>query len=134
MTVGTLGDPLNDAADHLPLVFEHILEHLVLLRITEPLEHHLLAYLRRQPGKILGRQGDIDEVTDGCLTEFRRFLKADFRRRILYRIHHPTAAEDRDLRRVWIDVYANALRWIAGASIGGGEGRFHKAQQRLLGD
>src|SRR2546423_8691785 len=129
MAVGTLRDPLHDAADHLPLVLEHILEHLVFLRIAQPLEHDLLAYLRGQPGKILGRQWDIDKVTDGCLTEFRRCLEADFRRRILYRIDDSTAAEDRNLRRVWIDVYPDALRWIEGAAISGGKGRLHEAQQ-----
>jgi len=63
MAFGPLDDPFDDAAHHLPFVLEHVLEHLVLLGIPQTLEDDLLADLGRQPGKILGWQGDVDQVT-----------------------------------------------------------------------
>ena len=134
VAVGAFRDPLDDAAHHLALVLEDILEHLVLLRVPQPLEHHLLADLGGEPREIVGWERDVDHVAQRRIPELAGLLQADLGRRVRDGIHHPAPAEDRDLRGIRVDMHPNALRRIEGAPVCGGQRRLHQGQQRLLGD
>ena len=134
MAVGPLDDPFHDAAHHLALVLEHVLEHLVFLSIAQPLEDDLLADLRRQPGEVLGRQGYVDQVADAGRAELASLVQADLGSRVPHGLDDAAPTEDRDLGGFGIDMHPDALRWIEGPSIGGGERRLHQAEQGLLGN
>ena len=134
VSVGPLRDPLYDAAHHLAFMLENILEHLILLGISQPLEDDLLADLCGQPGKVLGRQRNIDHVAQGRLSQLACLLQADLRRRFLDLNHHAPAAKDRDLGGIRVDVHSDALRRIEGPPVGGGERHLHQGKQGLLGD
>ena len=82
MSFGPLHDSLDDAAHHLPFVLEHVLEHLVLLGIAQTLENDLLADLGRQASKVLGWQGDVDQVTQRRGPLLDGVLEADLHRRV----------------------------------------------------
>ena len=134
VTVGALGNALDDPAQHLPLVLEDVLEHLVLLGIAQTLEDHFLADLGGQPRKVFGWQWDVDQVANRGGAEFRGLFETDLRGGVRHGFDHPAPAEDGDLGSIRVNVDPDALGRIEGAPVGGGQGRFHQAQQRLLGN
>src|SRR5205823_10428657 len=88
----------------------------VLLGIAQTLENDLLADLGRQASKILGWQGDVDQVTQRRGSLLDGVLEADLHRRVRYCLHHPAPAEDGNLGGVWVDMHADVFHRIEGRS------------------
>ena len=130
-----LQHPIDDAADQLAAVLEHVAQDLVLLGVPQPLEDHLLADLGRQAREVVGGDRNLDQIPGAGLgADPPCLLQGHLDGGIRHRLDGFAPAEDLDVGGVLIDVHADRLGRVECSAVGRGQRALHQVEQRLLGD